>query len=1540
MGQDNSNNPQMADRAIVPINTISEEDLKAGGNRFDKWLKEISGGWLTLDRLLMVAGSMPVLGNIIAAIDTVLDIVAMMKKQVVEFMDWLGLGINILGILPIPPGTAAFRMGVRPVLHAVRGALARGAKDLPLALVTVIADDIWERYAGSIEKFVEQGKAKVSGMVTGIANKADELIKGLLAAFETAIKGQFFDVEASKKNLSETINTSRSRRWYDPKRSFDGWVMLYHAVAGGTKSAANWGAREVMPEKVKQKLLQTVNLLKKHAPVVKQKILALNSAEKGGLLWLFVVLGNSVRLWRKKGHGRNTVGMSTNKPAQSQHNRTSNKIESTSAQKPAHRQPNGCKNSPARVGTRKSVDFATGGETFTHIDFELPGVMPLTWARTYSSRMASFDQGVLGARWLTSYTLCILIEEHGGWTYYGNDGRDIKLNVLNIGEAYRHPIEGFTLLRVNESLITLTHGKEQIEVYELYGKQFRLALLKDRIGNALTLHYEEDRLKLITDTQGQHIYFTHDEHGRFARVELYKEGAAPRLLAQYTYDEYGDLRQATNEAGDSWNYTYRNHLITRYTDRTGRGNNLEWDGDDAKAKCIHEFADDGSLDTQLAWNPNIRQTVVRNALGHATSYFYDIDGYTYRIIYPDNTEEWFFRDERKNVVKHVHPDGSKDVYAYDERDNMIEHIARDNSIQYFAYDDDDQLITITDQEGGKWQRSYDDQGNLISETDPKNHVTRYTYNKLGLPISVIDAKGGVKALVWRADGQIQSHTDCSGKTTKWEYDAKGRVTRIQDAMGNATQYQYDKRGYLSHIITADGKEQNLEHDAEGRLLVHQNSREQQTRYHYDAAGRVIKRVDPMHRRISYTYDKVGRLTQLTDANGAHYTFSYDVADRIIEECGFDGKRTQYAYDNGVLTQVNEANTRTVLTFDLAGRLVERQSGDEKETFAYSQRGDLIKATTNHSTLQWFYDAVGNLEKEYQEYKFGDMPQTYVWRHEYDELGNRITTLRPDGQRIDYLVYGSGHVHGMMLNLQEFASFERDNLHRENKRYLLNQLEQNTQYDQVGRILQQNITGKTKQQRQYQYDDIGQLVGINDSNRGFASYQYDPVGRLLKASTPERIETFAFDPAGNILSPEPEEQKDISYKPEGATRTESYFPQVKPTAGQTNEPIHPLVGNLLRKYAGIHYDYDERGNLICKTQDGKITEFIWDNFNRLRTVKTETTTSNYYYDALGRRIAKLQEQLRPVFTVKGEFKAQQQQTLYHWDNDVLAIETTEGNSTHYVFEPNSFIPLVQFETLAVKGIDTPELPANQYRYYEPEKDPLNKLPQAPVEQPQIYFIHTDHLGTPQEMSDIQGQMVWEAQYKAWGQAQEIIAKAAQGTGISCPFRFQGQYYDEESGLHYNRYRYYDPLVGRFISNDPIKLSGGNNLYTYAPNPIEFVDPLGLKKIPAARCAQILNEINSRIKAFNDEMSAYDPVLDARGGFTHAHGTTVPGGHYIEIRQLQRGIKNRLREFNTGECPCTLSPVKYQVTIARAQAVVNKPIAIPPGSSFISISSPDS
>lgn len=129
-------------------------------------------------------------------------------------------------------------------------------------------------------------------------------------------------------------------------------------------------------------------------------------------------------------------------------------------------------------------------------------------------------------------------------------------------------------------------------------------------------------------------------------------------------------------------------------------------------------------------------------------------------------------------------------------------------------------------------------------------------------------------------------------------------------------------------------------------------------------------------------------------------------------------------------------------------------------------------------------------------------------------------------------------------------------------------------------------------------------------------------------------------------------------------------------------------------------------------------------------------------------------------------------------------------------------------------------------YDLDDDPLWTREIAPQPFEALAWYQCDHLGTPQELTDEAGELAWSAQYKAWGAAQEAISNAARKAGIQNPLRFQGQYYDHENGLHYNRHRYYDPGTGRFVSKDPIGLAGGLNLNQYAPNPISWVDPLGL------------------------------------------------------------------------------------------------------------------
>ncbi|RFC81807.1 RHS repeat protein [Acinetobacter sichuanensis] len=444
------------------------------------------------------------------------------------------------------------------------------------------------------------------------------------------------------------------------------------------------------------------------------------------------------------------------------------------------------------------------------------------------------------------------------------------------------------------------------------------------------------------------------------------------------------------------------------------------------------------------------------------------------------------------------------------------------------------------------------------------------------------------------------YIDCSGKATHWQYDARGRLKQTANALGETTEYVYTELGtipqtpiakdlslnaigQLEKIIHADGATEHFIHDAEGRLLVHIDPKGQRTQYEYDVAGRISKRTDAMQQTLKYHWDKLGRLTKLSNENGASYYFHYDVMGRLTKEVDFDGKETVYHYSDtsGELqrsielakaTQGHQPKHRIqAFEFDAMGRLTQRTAGfshsiekllleqDEdseelnaenalqrlehaiSEEFAYDGNGQLIQAKNHNSRAQFFYNEVGNLSHEHHH----DIKtqRTAVWQHLYDELNNRTTTHRPDGQKVDWLLYGSGHVYGLALNGEDTVSFKRDDLHREIERHYANGLSQQQQYDQVGRLILQNIeqdneAGYTANQntqqnqtqnnaqnqtkallkRLYHYDKVGQLTDIHDKRRGYIEYKYDPVGRLLQANSALGQETFAFDPASNIINP--------------------------------------------------------------------------------------------------------------------------------------------------------------------------------------------------------------------------------------------------------------------------------------------------------------------------------------------------------------------------------------------------------------------------------------
>jgi RHS repeat-associated protein len=1446
-------------------------------------LREISGDTITLERVKNVAGALPVIGNIMSAVDVLGDIIELIRDKsgqaIKQVLTWVSLGINLIGMVPFPPTMAAAKMGLRPILHLAKQRLAHASVgELGDAFVELIAGHVSATMAGEIDTYIEKAQASLNGLLSDAAAHGKRVAEDWAAGLEKLSRGELFDSDGDRKAASAQLKAAWETPFLnDPKAKIGNYFgALWSAYKSANKAVANKAAGKAMDAGAGRLVRSAATSLRNLGSLVNGKLLALaNPGTLYSIGWILQQIAKAVKAWRgrKKAQGRpgNAPGAADKKNPQDQLGAIKN--QNKTKQEP---NPGKC---PREITTKKSIGFALGNEMLVHTDFELSGSFPLVWTRFYNSRLGAYDGGSLGARWISPWTVRIDIGE-SGFVYHGPDGRSHECPRVLPGQRHRNAIEGFTLIPLDDRLIQLSH-KESEEFYERVEAagglpaHYRLARTAFRGGVEIGLCYERrtaDGRGILSDVlvrQGEeivhHVSTRIDEAGRIREIWQMRDGEAKRQVARYEYaahaDGTGDLVIAQDENGAHWEYRYDHHLVTRYVDRSGRGMNLEWDGAGPEARAYHEWADDGSYETRLQWDPNIRCTYITDAEGGVTLHYCDILGYAYRMLHADGGEEWFFRDERKNIVRHLHPDGSQDFYTWDERDNLLSHTRADGGTAYFEYDGEDNLVGIQDAEGGVWKREYDGRGNLTAETDPLGNRTEYEYNQQNLLIGLTDAKGGKKGLAYTERGQLKTYTDCSGKTTSWEYDERDRVVSESNAAGETTKYGYggivtanpeaadreaeQKRvwhwrqnaGQLEAVIHPDGSKEHFLHDAEGRLLAHTDPLGRVTAWKYTAAGLIGTRRDALGHTLRYGWDKLGRLTALQNENGATAEFRYDPVGRLLEEKGFDGKKSEYRYEpsSGRLASLREGEAQSEFEFDAAGRLEKRKSGkvtpdgqwnlESEEEYHWDRNGRLLAARNETSRLRWFYDEAGNLKTEQQEYP--GTGRTAVWRHEYDALGNRVFTLRPDGHKIERMSYGAGHVHGMLLDGEEVISFERDDLHRETERRLRNGLTHSQAYDPAGRLKEQVLAhspggealNRTTTQggqlfkRAYAYDRAGQLTGITDS-KGERNYRYDPVGRLTEALSPLGSEKFAFDPANNLIDTNVreiarEEQSGLALDTEKRRQSK-------------------LLDNLLRDYAGTHYRYDERGNLTEKIKNGAITRYQWNAQNQLTKVETAETVTQFAYDPLGRRIIKhSQPVVARQFNAGSRYHQQEAErltreqelgtTFYGWDGDTLAWETTNEQSTHYFYEPDSFVPIAQgVQNRPMQLHQTPDWSDRDYRV---EEDPLWTQILEPQPFDKLGFYHCDHLGTPQEITDEDGNIAWQAQYKAWGEAKEVIGKAATKAGFKNPLRFQGQYFDHETGLHYNRYRYYDPEIGRFISKDPIGFAGGLNRHQYAPNSTE-------------------------------------------------------------------------------------------------------------------------
>ncbi|HCP1264173.1 TPA: DUF4329 domain-containing protein, partial [Escherichia coli] len=728
-----------------------------------------------------------------------------------------------------------------------------------------------------------------------------------------------------------------------------------------------------------------------------------------------------------------------------------------------------------------------------------------------------------------------------------------------------------------------------------------------------------------------------------------------------------------------------------------------------------------------------------------------------------------------------------------------------------------QLTSATGPDGLELRREYDELGRLIQETAPDGDITRYRYDNphSDLPCATEDATGSRKTMTWSRYGQLLSFTDCSGYVTRYDHDRFGQMTAVHREEGLSQYRAYDSRGQLIAVKDTQGHETRYEYNIAGDLTAVIAPDGSRNGTQYDAWGKAVRTTQGGLTR-SMEYDAAGRVIRLTSENGSHTTFRYDVLDRLIQETGFDGRTQRYHHDlTGKLIRSEDEGLVTHWHYDEADRLTHRTvKGETAERWQYDERGwltDISHISEGHRVaVHYRYDEKGRLTGERQTVHHPET-EALLWQHEtrhaYNAQGLANRCIPDSLPAVEWLTYGSGWLSGMKLGDTPLVEYTRDRLHRETLRSF-GRYELSTAYTPAGQLQSQHLNS-LQYDRDYTWNDNGELIRIS-SPRQTRSYSYSTTGRLTSVHTTAanldiRI-PYATDPAGNRL-PDPELHPDS---------TLSMWPD-----------------NRIARDAHYLYRYDRYGRLtektdlipegVIRTDDERTHQYHYDSQHRLvhytRTQYAEPLVeSRYLYDPLGRRVAKRVWRRERDLTGWMSLSRKPEVTWYGWDGDRLESEILADR----VSEESR-------RWLASCGLTVEQMQNQMDPVYTPAR--------------KIHLYHCDHRGLPLALISTEGATAWCAEYDEWGN----LLNEENPHQLQQLIRLPGQQYDEESGLYYNRHRYYDPLQGRYITQDPIGLKGGWNLYGYQLNPISDIDPLGLSMWEDAKSGACTNGLCGTLSA---------------------------------------------------------------------------------------------
>ncbi len=1128
--------------------------------------------------------------------------------------------------------------------------------------------------------------------------------------------------------------------------------------------------------------------------------------------------------------------------------------------------------------TPDPIDFVSGFKTLTEVDYT--GASPLMLKRIYRSDGAWLNYR-FGKFWRHNYDRTLNLTATSNVTVAiitTAQGQQLSFRKMsngtwqsyNLGETatFAERFSGSTLI----GYLYTTPGQTSKEYYDTSGKLTRIEYLA---SEAVNFTYDgSGRLSTVTDESGRTLTFSYDGSGRVSSV------ATPDGTYSYTYGSNNNLTQVTKPDTETRQYHYEDgsfvNALTGLTNENGV-RYLTWDYD-AQGRPISSERAGGTNSYSISYDSDTQVTVT-NPLGKDTIYTIKKIAESREIVKVDGvasancpaSQALMGYDAKGRLIKSTDWEGNITRATYDSRglpltvrEGFGQPEGRTTTTTWhasFPLPDQTVLDDLT------MDYDYDAYGRLTTVTATDTNTSNSRIWALDYYSNGTDGSGNtILGRLKEVDGP---RTDVTDKTM-FTYDGNYNLTKIKNALNQETEITArDSAGRPTTVEDPNGVETDLTYDTNGRLetitVAPGTALEAVTTLDYSDAGDITDMELPNGTTMGFTYDNARRLTKITDSLGNtsnftlnnagnvtkeerkdsgntlkfQYTQTFDEMARILKHIGAGAQEWDFAYDkNSNLTAFTDANNnQTTYAFDALQRLVSSTdaiSGVTNATvnqldqttkiedprtndtdYVYNAFGDVTQLTSpDTGTATFVYDPAGNVTQMTD-------ARSVVTNYTYDALNRLLTVAYPSDSSLNVtLTYDDnpstpgncGTSIGELCRVVDPSGTT------------------DYKYNALGQLIEvKEVRGALTFTTAYEYDLAGLLKKITYPSGRQATYTRNTNGQVTGVSAPVNgssvaiASSIAYLPFGPVTGLTYGNGKSLS-----STFDQDYRLTSRSVGGVFSESYtYDANGNILTK--GSHtYDYDAMNRITEEIFGMTTTAWAYDSIGN-RTSETVNSTptaytypagssklssvggTSYTYDAMGNVTQKGPQAF--VYNAAAQMKEAKLSgvTVGTYTYNAFNQRTKKvagGNTVHYVYGPGGGL-IGEYNGSG----------ALIREYIHANGEPLAQI-DKPGASESILYLHTDHLLTARYATNAAGSTVWTWDSGAFGK------EAPTGTA-TINLRFPGQYFDAETGLHYNWHRYYDPATGRYITSDPIGLDGGLDTFGYAAqNPLIYIDPDGL------------------------------------------------------------------------------------------------------------------